>query len=140
MPSFSERSLRKLADCHPDLQRLFHEVIRHRDCSIVTGFRSREEQEAAFEQGLSKVHWPDGNHNQFPSHAVDVAPWPIDWKNTERNYYFAGFVMGIATMLGIRIRAGADWDSDGNPRNQSLHDPGHFEVVNANQVRPQEEV
>jgi len=129
MPSFSNRSLRRLADCHPDLQRLFQRVVLHRDCTIVVGFRNRDAQEEAFEAGLSKERWPDSKHNKFPSEAVDACAYPIDWNNTARNYYFAGLVMGVAAEMGIKIRCGADWDGDGNPRNQSLHDPGHFEIV-----------
>lgn len=129
MPHFSERSLRRLADCHPDLQRLFQEVIKYRDCTISVGFRNKEDQEAAFEAGLSRVHWPDGKHNKFPSEAVDAYAYPVSWVNPERDYYFAGFVMGVAAVMGINLRSGADWDKDGNPRNQSLHDLGHFELI-----------
>jgi hypothetical protein len=143
MPSFSERSLRKLADCHPDLQRLFHEVIRHWDCTVLVGFRSREEQEAAFEQGHSEKHWPDSLHNKMPSLAVDVAPFPVDWNDLKRFYFFAGFVLGTARQMGINVRSGLDWSMDTQVKDQKLIDGPHYEIVggsNANQVRPQEEV
>jgi len=73
---------------------------------------------AAYNSGRSKVKWPDGKHNRSPSMAVDAAPYPIDWQDRERFYYFAGYVMGVADMLhaeGLithRLRYGGDWDRD----------------------------
>lgn len=129
MPQFGPKSLARLATCHAELQRLFNEVIKHFDCTIVIGHRGQAAQDEAYRTGHSTKKWPNGEHNTLPSDAVDAAPYPVDWKNTERNYYFAGYVMATAKQMGIALRAGADWDGDGNPRNQTLHDSGHFEIV-----------
>ena len=54
---------------------------------------------------------PKNKHNaEEPelSKAVDVAPYPIDWNDKERFYYFAGVVMGIAIQMGIPLRWGGD--------------------------------
>ena len=67
-------------------------------------------------------------HNQEPSLAVDVAPWPIDWNDSHRFYHFAGFVLGIAAALNIRLRWGGDWDSDFDLRDQTFFDLPHFEL------------
>jgi peptidoglycan L-alanyl-D-glutamate endopeptidase CwlK len=99
MPKFSQESFSKLSTCHPELQVLFYEVIKHFDCQILEGYRNQEDQEKAFEAGATKLHWPDGRHNHQPSMAVDVAPYPVDWKNAKRFYWFAGYVMGIAQRL-----------------------------------------
>ena len=128
MPSFSERSLRRLETCHPDLQRLFHEVVKHVDCMVIFGFRTREEQEQAFEDGNSDKHWPDSLHNKTPSQAVDVAPYPVDWKNEDRFRAFGGFVLGVASQMGIPIRWGGDWDGDWDFSDQRLVDQPHFEL------------
>ncbi len=128
MPFFSTSSQAKLNSCHPDLIHLFNHIITIRDCTILVGFRDREAQNEAFETGHSKEKWPNSKHNKIPSEAIDAAPWPIDWKNPERDYYWSGWVMGVAREMGILLRSGSDWDGDGNPRNQSLHDLYHFEI------------
>ena len=128
MPKFSNRSLERLATCHPDLQRLFREVIRHVDCSILVGHRDRAAQEAAVEAGHSQLGWPRSLHNREPSLAVDVAPWPIDWADLERFRAFGGFVLGVASQMGIPLRWGGDWDGDWSFRDQQLIDLPHFEL------------
>ncbi len=135
MPKFSQTSFSKLATCHPDLQALFYEVIKYFDCTIIEGYRNQEDQEKAFSSGYSKLHWPHGKHNSSPSMAVDVAPYPLDWKNDRRMYWFAGYVMGIAQKLKEEgrmthtVRYGGDWDSDKNIDDESFKDLVHFELV-----------
>ena len=81
MPRFSQESFSKLSTCHQDLQILFYEVIKSFDCTILEGYRNEQDQEKAFKEGNSKLHWPNGKHNSSPSRAVDVSPYPIDWNN-----------------------------------------------------------
>ena len=131
MPSFSASSAAKLAECHLDIQRLLNEAIKYWDFTVVTGRRTRAEQERAFQLGYSNAHWPDGPHCvEAPglSWAVDIAPFPIDWENDARFLLLGGKVLGLAQTMGIVVRYGGDWDGDGNPRNQSLNDTGHFEI------------
>jgi peptidoglycan LD-endopeptidase CwlK len=138
MPLFSPASLSRLATCHPELQVLFHEVIRSFDCVVLEGYRNEADQEAAFAAGKTKLHFPMGNHNQKPSMAVDVAPYErgvnVDWKDIQRFIYFAGHVMGIATTLhakGImtyRVRWGGDWDMDTELKDETFRDLVHFEL------------
>ncbi len=61
--------------------------------------------------------------------AVDIAPYPIDWKDHKRFYYLAGIVKGVASQMGIKVRWGGDWDSDNDLNDQSFMDLGHFEIV-----------
>jgi peptidoglycan LD-endopeptidase CwlK len=129
MPSFGQRSLAELATCHPDLQRVANEAIKYWDFSILDGHRTQEEQETAFRTGRSKLHWPEGPHCKSPSEAFDFAPYPIDWSNEDRFLLLAGKIMGLAQQMGIRLRSGADWDGDGNPRNQTFNDRGHLELL-----------
>lgn len=131
MPSFSRRSLARLETCDPDLQRLFLRVVKTWDCTILEGHRGRVAQDAAVRAGLSRVQWPHGNHNKEPSAAADVAPWPLDWTNLDRFYMFAGYVLGVASEMGIPIRSGLDWDSDRETTDQSLIDGPHFELVSS---------
>lgn len=135
MPKFSQDSFSKLSTCHMELQVLFYEVIRHFDCKVLEGYRGEEAQNAAYEAGNSKHKFPNGKHNRQPSMAVDVAPYPVDWKNLKRFYWFGGFVMGIAQRLKdegkmtYSVRFGGDWDSDKDINDQSFNDLVHFELV-----------
>lgn len=128
MPRFGKRSRTNLSQCHKDLQRLFNEVIKRFDCSIICGHRDKKAQDKAYEQGFSKLEFPFSKHNKKPSEAVDAVPYPIDWDNVKRMYYFAGYVRGIAEKLNIKIRTGADWDGDFEIKDQKFHDVPHFEL------------
>lgn len=128
MPTFSQKSLDRLSTCHPDLQRLFNEVIKHVDCTILEGHRDKAAQDAAVASGHSKTPWPTGKHNSLPSHAVDVMPYPVDFNDTKRIYMFVGFVRGVASQLGINIRCGADWNGNFQIDDGSFVDAPHFEV------------
>lgn len=129
MPKFSKRSKNKLETCDSRLQNLFNEVIQYFDCSILCGHRGEDEQNEAFHAGRSKLMFPESKHNSEPSQAVDVAPYPIEWDNKERFYYFAGIVKGIALKLNIPIRWGGDWDSDTRVKDQTFFDLPHFEIT-----------
>jgi len=129
MPSYSRRSSNKLKTCHPDLQRLFNEVVKHFDCTIICGHRSEEEQSDAYYSGRSRLRYPESKHNKQPSLALDVAPYPINWNDKERFYYFAGVVKGIATQMNIPIRWGGDWDTDTDVHDQTFFDLPHFELL-----------
>lgn len=131
MPRFSARSLARLDTCHADLRRLFLEVVKHFDCTVLEGHRGQEAQDEAFAAGRSKLRWPNGRHNTQPSLAVDVAPWPLDWSDTGRFRYFGGYVLGIAQQLDIPVRWGGDWDGDTQVRDQRFNDLVHFELRRA---------
>ena len=129
MNSFSGKSQERLSTCHPDLQKLFNEVIKHYDCTVVCGHRGKDEQDEAVRTGQSKLAWPHSKHNSLPSKAVDVVPFPVDWSDTSRFYHFAGFVMGVALSLGIKIRFGGDWNGNLQFRDEKFKDLPHFELV-----------
>ena len=128
MPKFGRQSQSRLDTCHKDLQLLFNEVVKGFDCSVLCGERTRDEQDKAYHEGRSKLKYPQSKHNTSPSIAVDVAPYPIDWDDKERFYFFAGYVKGIASQLGIKIRWGGDWDNDTQVHDQSFMDLPHFEL------------
>lgn len=119
--TFSTGSLQRLITCHPDLQRLFREVIKHVDCEIVCGFRSREDQMVAYTTGHSKLPWPHSRHNSQPSMAVDVVPLPLHWNDTPTFQAFAVIVKEQASQLGIAIRWGGDYPH--------FKDWDHFELL-----------
>jgi peptidoglycan L-alanyl-D-glutamate endopeptidase CwlK len=128
MPRFGKRSISRLKTCDQKLQELFYEVVKHFDCSIIEGHRGEERQNKAFADGNSKVKYPNGKHNQNPSVAVDVAPYPIDWSDRDRFHYFGGFVLGVAKEMGMNIRWGGDWNQDTQTKDNKFDDLVHFEI------------
>lgn len=121
MPSFSTKSAARLLTCHHDLQRLFNEVIKHVDCSVLCGHRTREEQDEAFALGHSRARWGQSKHNFQPSLAVDVVPYPVDWDDLNGFRAFAAVVKEQAARLGIKVRWGGDF--------VKLVDMPHWELV-----------
>tara|TARA_R100000655_G_scaffold13520_2_gene30538 strand:+ start:18224 stop:18622 length:399 start_codon:yes stop_codon:yes gene_type:complete len=128
MPRFGRRSKERLATCEKDLQMVFNEVIKYVDCSILEGHRSKDRQNALYEDGKTKVRYPNGRHNASPSRAVDVTPYPVDWADRERQTLFAGFVLGVANQMGIELRWGGDWDQDFEVQDNKFDDFPHFEL------------
>ncbi len=129
MPGFSPVSRQRLSTCHPELVRLMEAVVSTTDCTILCGHRTEAEQAQAVRLGRSTKPWPRSKHNTVPSLAVDAAPYPVDWNDRRRFDHFAGIVKGTAAQLGIRIRWGGDWDSDGDLGEERFQDLPHFELV-----------
>lgn len=144
MPKFSVRSLKVRSELHKDLQTIFDEVIKVFDCTLICGYRGEKEQNEAFEKGYSKLKFPNGNHNKYPSMAVDAYPYPMTDLNAksqrenelykQRLAYFAGRVMSIADDLWVFRRIsykliwGADWDNDTELKDHDFLDYPHFEL------------
>ena len=128
MPKFGRKSKESLNTCNSKLQKVFNEVIKHVDCSILEGHRDKDRQNKLYEEGKTKVKYPNGRHNRQPSSAVDVTPYPIDWKDRERQTLFAGFVIGVASQMGINLRWGGDWDQAFQVIDNRFDDFPHFEL------------
>ena len=136
MPKFSQESFSKLATCHMDLQALFYEVIKYYDCTIIQGYRTYPEQEMAFIDGHTKLHWPDSKHNKQPSMAVDAYPYPFKSDDSRLLHWWGGYVMGIYQRLredgkvSHGLRWGGSWNGLGAMNTVSmLNDLAHFELV-----------
>lgn len=129
MPQFYKQSLNNLSSCDDRLFKLFTEVVKHFDCSVLCGHRNEYDQNKAYNDGNSQLQWPDSKHNLYPSKAVDVSPYPINWKDTHRFYLFGGFVLGLAKSMNINIRWGGDWNQDTQIKDNSFNDLVHFELV-----------
>lgn len=130
MAYFGTASTKRLATCDEKLQRVFQRVVQTIDCTILKGHRNKEEQDAAFASGNSQLKWPNGKHNKLPSKAVDVIPYPIDWDDRERMTLFAGFVLGVAEEMGVRLRWGGDWNMNWEVGDNDFDDLVHFELLN----------
>ena len=121
MPKFSNTSLKRIQECHPDLQTLFYSVVKDVDCSVLCGYRGRDEQEAAFAAKTSKARFGESPHNEVPSMAADVVPYPVDWNNLQRFEEFANIVKKRAGELGIQIVWGGDF--------KDFPDRPHFQLA-----------
>jgi hypothetical protein len=129
VPHWSDTSRERLATCNVKLQNLFNEVIKDFDCTVLCGYRTREEQEAAFEAGNSEKHYPFSKHNILASRAVDVAPYPIDWENQARFCLLAGWVMRTAQEFAIPITWGGDWNNNMCVSGEAVDwDLAHYEL------------
>ncbi len=144
MYQFSKISNERLSTTHKDLQIIMNKALEVIDISILEGARSDETQIKYFKEGKSKL---DGitqkskhqiTKQQPLSHAVDIAPYPIDFSNKQKSlarfYYTAGIIKAIAHDLhkkGIishSIRWGGDWNSNNIFTDQTFDDLVHFEL------------
>ena len=141
MPALSKFSFDNLITCCPELEHTFTVVAEEYDIRVLEGVRSWARQAQLLEEGRttkgpgqSKHNPPkldDGTEDQlWLSHAVDVVPYPIDWKDAKRFIYLAGLVIGTGRALGYNIRWGGNWDEDQVIiDDQNFDDLPHFEYI-----------
>ena len=136
----SARSRSRLDGVHPDLIRVVERAIlkSDQDFTVLEGVRTPERQQQLYAQGRTKpgpkVTWTlNSRHFVNPrtgyGHAVDLAPFPIDWNDLNKFDAISRAMFAAAKDLGIAIRWGADWDGDGKPRERGESDSPHFELV-----------
>jgi peptidoglycan L-alanyl-D-glutamate endopeptidase CwlK len=65
----------------------------------------------------------------MPSLAVDVLPYPVDWRDTARFARLFGHFERIAFQRGIDIRWGGDWNNNFRTADERLIDMPHIELV-----------
>lgn len=125
MNYFSSHSEKALSTCHPDLQTIMRLAIKEMDFSVFCGYRNEADQNTAYDGGFSKLRFPESNHNVFPSGAVDVVPYPVDWKDTVRFVELSHVIKRIAKEHNIAIRWGGDF--------VSFFDGAHYELIDKEQ-------
>ncbi len=125
MYKFGKRSKERLKGVDHRLIMILDELIKIMDVTIIEGLRSAERQEQLLKKGATKVKYS----KHMEGKAVDLAPYPIDWEDRDTFHYMAGMVRGIGHLLNIKVRVGADWDSDGNTKDNSFDDLVHIELV-----------
>jgi peptidoglycan LD-endopeptidase CwlK len=129
MAAFGAPSAKRLATCHPDLQKVMNEAIKGFDFMVLCGYRGEAEQNIAFTTGKSKLRYPNSKHNKVPSLAVDIVPFPIDWDDINRFKELARHINSVSERLGIKIRHGADWNSNGRYDDEKFVDWPHWELL-----------
>ena len=124
MPRFGRRSKQRLKGVKPELVNVLNELVKIMDVTIIEGLRTEKRQEELLAQGKSKTKYS----KHLEGKAVDLAPYPIDWEDRERVHYMGGMVRGIGHNLGVNIRWGGDWDSDGEVKDNGFDDLVHVEI------------
>lgn len=140
--TLGQRSLSRLDGVHPDMVRVVKRAAAmataDEDFTVLEGVRTPERQRDLYAQGRTKpgkvVTWTlKSNHFRNArtgfGHAVDLAPFPIDWNNVGRFDRLANLMFRAASIEGVAIRWGADWDRDGKARERGESDSPHFELA-----------
>jgi len=98
--------------------------------SIIEGLRSEKRQDELVAEGKSKTKF--GKH--VLGKAVDIAPYPIDWQARDDFHLLGGFVLGVASQMGVNVRWGGDWSASSlykgkrTTKDNSFDDLVHFEL------------
>ncbi len=130
MPKFGKRSRERLKGVDSKLINVLNEVVKYFDITVIEGLRSQERQNELVAQGKSKTKF--GKHVE--GKAVDIAPYPIDWNARDDFHYLGGFVLGVASKMGIDVRWGGDWSDSSLSKNarttkdNNFDDLVHFEI------------
>jgi peptidoglycan L-alanyl-D-glutamate endopeptidase CwlK len=101
--------MKRIRECAEPLQAIAHELIKEMDITVLCGYRGKDAQNLAFQEKRSKFRFPNSKHNVKPSLAIDLAPYPLDWDNTDRFKEMCARVELIAMRLGIDIKLGRDF-------------------------------
>lgn len=108
----------KLATCHADLRCFVAQLAADvdaglvegvHDLTVLCGYRGEAEQNDAFRRGTSKLQFPNSKHNKVPALAVDLAPYPVNWKDTAAFERLRAYALELASRMHIRIRV-IPWD------------------------------
>ncbi len=139
MFQLGKKSKDTLKGVHPNLVRVIERAIElsSQDFTVLEGLRTPERQAELYAQGRTKpgqvVTWTLKSRHFIQEdgwgHAVDLAPWPIDWSDTKKFDAIADAMFQASKELGTPIRWGADWDEDGRPRERGETDSPHFELA-----------
>jgi len=130
MPRFGKRSKERLRGVDAKLVNVLNEVVKYFDITIIEGLRSQKRQDELVAQGKSKTKF--GKH--VLGKAVDMAPYPIDWQARDDFHLLGGFVLGIASQMGVNVRWGGDWSASSlykgkrTTKDNSFDDLVHFEL------------
>lgn len=147
--TLGNRSLDRMEGVHPDIIKVVKraaELATHQqDFTVLEGVRSREQMCINYGKGRTvaeclakgvpakysepskaKVTWLSNPFNSMHrvhpdgfGHAIDLAPYPIDWQDFTRFRKLAELMKMAAAQCGVRLVCGADWDKQDLP---------HFEL------------
>ena len=131
---FGERSKRNLQNVHPLLTKIVTRALElsESDFTVICGHRDKAGQEAAQRAKTTKVGFPNSAHNQMPSCAVDVIPFPFtNWEDPamlRKWKQIADAMFAAAKEMKLEIRWGGDFNRDGDKTTRDSWDSPHFEL------------
>ena len=121
MYKLSKKSQERLETCDERLITIVNDVCKVMDVTVLCGHRGEEEQEKAFNEGKSRAHFGQSYHNAYPSLAVDIAPYPINWDVKDPRWeIMCNLVLYIANRYRIKVKLGRDFTN--------LKDYPHIEI------------
>jgi peptidoglycan L-alanyl-D-glutamate endopeptidase CwlK len=142
MARYGRRSMGNLEGVHPLLVDWALELVTIIDNSVIDGVRDMTQQRLYVSMGVSQtmnsLHLiqPDGY-----SHAVDLAPYPIDWSDHRRFYIMGGIGLGLASKMDLPIVWGGRFNPDDDRfKMPSLNDIGHFQIMTDYNPNPRDSV
>lgn len=117
MYKLSQRSMQNLSGVHPDLIAVVKRAIQitEQDFSVIEGVRNINRQRELVAKGASTTM----NSRHLTGHAVDLAPYPINW-DWEYFYPIADAMKQAAEELDVDLEWGGDW--------KSFPDGPHFQL------------
>ena len=130
MPRFGKRSKERLRGVDARLVNVLNEVVKYFDITVIEGLLSQKRQDELVAEGKSKTKF--GKH--VLGKAVDIAPYPIDWQARDDFHLLGGFVLGVASQMGVNVRWGGDWSASSlykgkrTTKDNSFDDLVHFEL------------
>jgi peptidoglycan L-alanyl-D-glutamate endopeptidase CwlK len=132
MARYGRRSMANLEGVHPLLVDWALRLVTTMDNTVVSGVRSLTTQAEYVRLGVSQTM--ASKHLVQPTdsfgHALDLAPYPVDWTDTRRFYILAGIGIGLASEMNIPIRWGGRWNPDDDQfKLPGFNDMGHFEIL-----------
>lgn len=122
---FSNESIAMLQGVDSRLVRICELALQVMDFKVVDGVRTLDEQRINVARGKS---WTM-NSKHLDGLAVDLAPWPVNWKDTEVFCVLAGVMKAAAHTIGVKLRWGGDWNSNNSTVDERSRDYGHFEII-----------
>lgn len=111
---WGKKSTERLATCDKKLQDIANMMLERSpfDLTITCGYRTENEQNEAFEKGKSRARFGESKHNIFPSKAIDICPYPINWDSKDTRWQeMALNAMWCAGKLDIEITWGGSFKS-----------------------------
>lgn len=120
---WGKKSTELLATCDKRLQELAYMMLDRSDfdLTITCGYRTEDEQNEAYKNGKSRARFGESKHNTFPSKAIDICPYPINWDTKDIRWQeMALNAMWCAGKLGIEIVWGGSF--------KSIKDLPHFQI------------
>lgn len=122
---FSERSEDRMRGLHPKLIKTAERALSYGILDLTVpqygGLRTTNEQKRLVKIGASKTM--NSKHlvqSDNYAHAIDLAPYPIDWANIEKFQVMATLMFKASSEEGLVLNWGGHW-----PR---FKDYCHFEI------------